>query len=189
MTQFKETDTFQNLQTKVYDDIVDVVLSYMKELDLSEDKLKQISDNVYRDLFAVMSELGNQQIPGADIYADKMKSTLKEMSVLEAKIKEMGALEEKLHAMEAKVREMAALKEKVNAMEARESRAEKMTSSEETPDDMELPELIFDSFDSIVGEEDGPKDEAKDMDSTTANGVLDTDKAQNILKAAKATSA
>jgi hypothetical protein len=189
VTQFKETDTFQDLQTKVYDDIVDVVLSYMKELGLSEDKLKQMSDNVYRDLFAVMSELGNQQIPGADIYADKMKSTLKEMSVLEAKIKGIAELEEKLHAMEATVRETAAPKEKVNAVAAHESGAEEMTSSEETPSDMELPELIFDSFDSIVGEEDDPEDETKDMDSTTANGVLDSDKAQDILKAAKATSA
>ena len=169
MAQFKETEIFENLQTKVYEDIVGVILSYMKEAGMSEDKLKEVSDSIYYDIFAIMGELGKQQIPGAEIYADKMKSTLKEMAALEEKVKEMDAL-----------------KEKLSAMEADQAKAREMSRSEvDIKEEMELHDLKFDNFDSIVEEEDVIEEEENDMDDTTTDAVLDMDQAQKILKSIK----
>ena len=189
MAQFKETEIFENLQTKVYEDIVGVILSYMKEAGMSEDKLKEVSDSIYYDIFAIMGELGKQQIPGAEIYADKMKSTLKEMAALEEKLKEMTVLEEKLKeitVLEEKVKEMDALKEKLSAMEADQAKAQETARSEvDIKEEMELHDLKFDNFDSIVEEEDVIEEEENDMDDTTTDAVLDMDQAQKILKSIK----
>ena len=208
MTQFKETDTFQDLQTKVYDDIVGLILTYLKEAGVPEEKLSQVSDNLYRDLFAVMSELGIQQVPGAELYADKMKSTLKEKNALEARIHELAKLEEKdkeiavlqekvreMAAMEEKLRgmavlkenqdkEIAALEEKVNELESRKVGNVHEPAGDESPDDDE-PELVFDSLDSILEDVDSTEEDKKDMDDTTTDPVLDMDEAQKILKGIK----
>lgn len=209
VTKFKETAAFQDLQTKVYDDIAGVVLSYMKEVGVSEDRLQQLSQDIHYDLFAIMAELGKQQIPGTEIYADKMKSTLKEMVALEEKVKAMAALkeqkdkeitalEEKLKemaAMEQQIEEIATLKEKVrrveelevkiNAMVGQQAKAREMDEQEGGSDADALPDLQFDDFDSILAEADELEQEAKNMDNTTTDGVLDPSKAQDILNKIK----
>lgn len=239
MTKFKETDAFEDLQTKVYDDIAGVILSYLKDAGVPEDRLQQLSQDIHYDLFAILAELGKQQIPGAEIYADKMKSTLKEMSALEdkvqqlsgmqAKVKEMAALEEQLKeipvleeklkgmtvlkeekdkeitALEEKLKEMAAmekqleeiapLKEKVrrveelevkiNAMAVQQAKAREIDEQEEGTDADALPDLQFDDLDSILAEADELEQEAKTMDNTTTDGVLDPSKAQDILNKIK----
>lgn len=229
MTKFKETAAFQDLQTKVYDDIAGVILSYMKEVGVPEDRLQQLSQDIHYDLFAILAELGEQQIPGAEIYADKMKSTLKEMvsleekvqqlSGMEAKLKEMIALEEQLKgmavlkeqkdkeisALQEKVKEMAAMEEqieeiatlkekvrrveelevKINAMTGQQAKAREIDEQEGGSDADALPDLQFDDLDSILAEADELEQEAKNMDNTTTDGVLDPSKAQDILNKIK----
>jgi virulence-associated protein VapD len=229
VTKFIETTAFKDLQTKVYDDIAGVILSYLKEAGVPEDKLQQLSQEIHYDLFAIMTDLGKQQIPGAEIYADKMKSTLKEMveleekvqqlSGMEVKVKEIAALEEKLKqipVLEEKLKGMAALKEekdkeiaaleeqleeiamlkqkvrrveelevKINAMAGQQAKVRGMNEQEEESDADALPDLQFDDFDSILAEADELEQEAKNMDNTTTDGVLDPSKAQHILNKLK----
>ena len=141
MTQFKETEAFEDLQSRVCHEITGVFLARLQEVGVPDDKLEQVSEDICYDLVAAMCEIGKYQVPGAEIYADVLKAKLKEMAALEAKVKEFSGLEEKLEEisvlearvsemavleanLEAKVKDMVELEEKVNEIAVLESNLE-----------------------------------------------------------------
>ena len=163
MPKFKETAAFEDLQTRVCHEIVGVILGRLKEVEVPDDKLEQVSDDICYDLLAAMSEIGKYQVPGAEVYAEILRDKLKEMSVLEAKLEEMAALETKLGemaALETKLGEMAALEAKLEKMAALEAKLGEMTAQEAMIKEMGAKEerfnWVFDvdeKFDHITTEQ------------------------------------
>lgn len=138
MTQFKETEAFEDLQSRVCHEITGVFLARLQEVGVPDDKLEQVSEDICYDLVAAMCEIGKYQVPGAEIYADVLKAKLKEMAELEAKVKEFSGLEEKLEeisVLEARVSEMAVLEAnleaKVKDMVELEEKVKEMAALEE----------------------------------------------------------
>ena len=138
MTQFKETEAFEDLQSRVCHEITGVFLARLQEVGVPDDKLEQVSEDICYDLVAAMCEIGKYQVPGAEIYADVLKAKLKEMAALEAKVKEFSGLEEKLEeisVLEARVSEMAVLEAnleaKVKGMVELEEKLKEMAALEE----------------------------------------------------------
>ena len=81
MTQFKETDAFEELQQKVSLQLAGVILARLKEIGVPEEKLEQVSDDICEDLAAELFEIGQYEVPGAEVYAAELQAMARDIAV------------------------------------------------------------------------------------------------------------
>ena len=165
VTQFKETDAYKDLQSKICNEIAGVFLGRLKEIGVADSQLQQVSDDIGYDIASAMSEIGSYEIPGADHFLDALEEKNRKIASLEAMVKQVVALEAKVNeitARKVKVKQMAAQEAKANNMAILEERTDKNIALEEGMKDRPLPRV---------------------------EGVLSQDKILSILNAAKTASA
>lgn len=204
MTKFKETDAFVDLETRVCMKIAGVIQARLKETGLSDETLRQISEDIGYDLVATIAEIGKYEVPGAEIYAAELQEMAKLIAVLESKVKEMAELEEKVEAkdkdmamleskvtiempdlkakLEEKNSEISMLESKIKEMSAQTSIVArlKQKAKEITPSDTEL-----DNDEDNEGKVVLKKDELQYQDEGLDKKVLSLDKFLSILKGSK----
>jgi chromosome segregation ATPase len=213
VTQFKETDAFEELQKKVSIQIAGVILARLKEIGVPDEKLEQVSDDICEDLVAEMFEIGQYEVPGAEVYAAELQAMVNDIAVLKTKIREMTELEAKVEAkdkemaglearvkaedeeiaalkvkVEAKDREIAALDTKIREMISQSAIAREISGLEDRIKEVSLKD---ESTDSIVTEKDRVEkivlknEETEDQVPPPDTSILSLDKVLSILKAVK----
>ena len=152
MTQFKETVAFEDLQRIIGNEIAGAFLARLKEFNVPDDRLRQVSEDICYDIASAINAVGDIEIPDADQPGDIQEEITQPRDIQEEITDRVDQPESDIHDMpfmEEETDEFEIPDLIMDRVDQPEPGTDDLSFMEEATDEFELPESSTDDMASL----------------------------------------